>query len=224
MNESNRVKTSLQGASRVEAYHISNSYTKGKTVRLCFHRSSASTNHSEVSTVVLLYKYGPLRHQFLSIPLSFLTSHRPIILVRNYLEEFNGEFRKSRVLACTMHGLGDPLVLLRRYVCSGRDPLCWVYQEEDEDLSVTRFSGICQVEWLDLVLIYVRECDASVRFRDYTADILHTWGLPDMYIPQFVALESCWCWGDAPIHVVKYSHAHTVILLVRVWFNCCPPE
>ena len=92
-----------------------------------------------------------------------------------------------------MQILSDPFVLLGCYVRSGRDSLCWVYQEEDEDLSVTRFSGILQVEWPDLVLMNVRKRDASVRFGDHTADFLHTRIKPDTHVSQFTGLGRRWC-------------------------------
>ena len=84
-----------------------------------------------------------------------------------------------------MHGFGKPLVLLGRHVRSGKDPLCRIDQEEDEDPAVTRFGRVLQPEWLDLVLVQVRERDASVGFRDYIADILDTYGIPDTDVSQF---------------------------------------
>ena len=87
-----------------------------------------------------------------------------------------------------MQGLGDPLALLRRHICGGEDPLCRIDQEEDEDLAVTRFAGILQVEWLDLVLVQVRECNASMRFGDHIAKILHARGAADTQTPQFAGL------------------------------------
>ena len=76
-----------------------------------------------------------------------------------------------------MHGLGNPFVLLRCHVRSRRDLLGRIDQEEDKDLAVARFGGILQLEWLDLVLVQVRECDASVGFCNYVADTLDTWGV-----------------------------------------------
>ena len=70
----------------------------------------------------------------------------------------------------------NPSSLLRRYVRGGKNPLSRIDQEEDEDPAVTRFCGILQSEWLDLVLVQVRECDASVGFRDHITDTLHTRG------------------------------------------------
>jgi len=153
-----------------------------------------TTDTPEVSAVVLLDGYDPLRHQFLPIFLGFQTSHRHIVLLRDHREEFNGKFRETRVLACVTHSLGNPLALLRCNVRGRKDPLCRIDQEEDEDLPVTRFRGILQLEWLDPVLVQVRECDASVGFGDHITDILHTRASPDTRDPQFTGLEGRRSW------------------------------
>ena len=98
---------------------------------------------------------------------------------------FSGKFRKSRILTCAMRGLINPPTLLRPHIRGRKDPLHRVDQEEDEDPAVSRFRGILQPEWLDLVLVQVRECDASVSFRDHIANILHTRGVPGMNTLQF---------------------------------------
>ena len=84
-----------------------------------------------------------------------------------------------------MHGLGNPLALLRCHIRGRKDSLCRIDQEEDEDLAMTRFGGVPQAEWLDLVLVQVWECDTSVGFRDHIADILYARGGPNIYGPQF---------------------------------------
>ena len=140
---------------------------------------AAGSNRAEISPGVLLHRYSPLRHQFLPILLSLQTSHRPIVLIRDHLDKFNGKSREGRVLACVTHGLGSPLALLRPNIGSRKDPMCRVDQEEYEDPAVTRLGGIFQAEWLYTVLIQVRERDTSVSFRDHIADILHTRAEPD---------------------------------------------
>ena len=91
-----------------------------------------------------------------------------------------------------MRGLVNPPTLLRPHICGRKDPLHRVDQEEDEDPTVTRLHRILQPEWLDLVLVQVRECDTSVSFRDHIANILHTRGVPGMNTLQFTELGRCW--------------------------------
>ena len=148
------------------------------------HNPRARANPPEVMPVILPSSYDPLRHQFHPVLLSFRTSHRPLILTRDHREQFNGKFRKTRILTGVIHSIGDPFALLRCHVCGGENPLCRIDQEEDEDLAVTRFGGILQAEWLDLVLVQVWECDASVGFGDHVADILDTRGVTDKQIVQ----------------------------------------
>ena len=171
-----------------------NSYAKANTSGTVIYRPRKSTNHPEERLVVLLHKDRPLRHQFLPIFLSLRTSHRPFVLVRDHREEFEGEFCKSRVLTCATHGFSNPPVLLRCHVRGRRDLLRRINQEEDEDPAVTGFGGILQAEWLDLVLIQVRECNASVRFGYNIADILQTRGFPCAHIPQFIWFGKCRDW------------------------------
>ena len=150
-------------------------------------------NYAEISPVALLHRYNPLRHQFLPILFSFQAGHGPLVLIRDHREEFRGEFREGGILACVMHGLGDPFALLRRHVRGRKDPLCWIDQEEDEDLAVTRPGGILQVEWLNLMLVRVWECDASVSFGDHVADVLHTRGVPDYHTLESAELKRRRC-------------------------------
>ena len=88
-----------------------------------------------------------------------------------------------------VHCFGEPFALLRRYVRGGKNLLCWIDQEENEDLAVTRFGRVLQAEGLDLVLVQVWECDTSVGFGDHVADTLHTRGVTDRHVPQLVGLE-----------------------------------
>lgn len=78
-----------------------------------------------------------------------------------------------------MHNLCNPLGLLGRDVRGRRNSLGWIDQEEDQDLSVSGFGGVLQVEWLDLMLIQVREGDASVSLRDNVTNILDQRRVPE---------------------------------------------
>ena len=142
----------------------------------------------EVIPVILFPSCDPLRDQLLPVLLSFRTSHRPLDLAQDQREELNGKFRKTGILTGVIHSIGDPFALLRRDVCGGKDLLCRIHQEEDEDLAVTRFGGILQAEWLDLVLVQVRERDTSIGFGDHVADTLHTRGVTDKQVVQFTGL------------------------------------
>jgi len=153
---------------------------------LIYHPKPHTRAHPpEVSPAILLSSCDPLGHQFHPVFLRFQTSHRALVLARDLGEELNGKFPKSRILACVVHGVGDPFVLLGRHVCGGEDPLCRIDQEKDEDLAVTGFGGIFQAEWLDLVLVQVWERDGSVGFGDHIADNLHTRSVAETPVPQF---------------------------------------
>jgi len=151
-------------------------------------RPAARTNRPEVSPVVLLHRHNPLRHQFFPIFLSFRTSHGALVGIRDHLEEFNRNLPKSRDLTCAIRGLDNPLTLLGRHVRGRNDLLCRIDQEEDEYLPVAGPGGILQSERLDLVLVQVWECDASVSFGDHIANILYTWAGADMDCLQFTGL------------------------------------
>ena len=142
----------------------------------------------EVTPVTFLHGYFPLRHQFLPVFLSFRTSHPTLGLVQDHREEFNGKFRESGILICVIHLTSYPFALLGRHIRGGKDLLCRIDQEQDEDLVVTWLGGILQTEWLHLVLVQVRERDASVGLGDHVADTLHTRGVPDTQVSQFPGL------------------------------------
>ena len=128
-----------------------------------------------------------------------------------------------RILVSVVHSLGNPLALLRHHVRGGKDLPCRIDQEKDENLAVTRFGGIVQAEWLDLVLVQVRERDASVGFGDHIANTLHARGVPNTQVLQFIGLGAQTP-GSAPIHIIKHSHAHSVIVAVGLWFGGGSPE
>ena len=79
---------------------------------------------------------------------------------------------EGRVYICISRSLGHPPALLRCNIRSGGNPLGRIDQKKDEDFPVTRFGWILQVEWLNLMLIQVRERDASVSLGDNVSDIL----------------------------------------------------
>jgi hypothetical protein len=71
-----------------------------------------------------------------------------------------------------MHNFCNPLALLGRNIRGRAEPSGWDRPRKDEDLPVTGFSRILQLERLDLVLIQVREGDASVSLSDDVANVL----------------------------------------------------
>jgi len=148
----------------------------------------------KVSPVTLLCGHFPLEHQFLPVFLGFQTSHRTLVLVRDHREEFDGKLRDSGILTCIIHGVDGPFTLLGRHIRGGKDLLCRIDQEQDEGLAVTWLGGILQTEWLHLVLVQVRERDASVGLGDHVADTLHTRGVPDTQVSQFPGLGRSRCW------------------------------
>jgi len=70
----------------------------------------------------------------------------------------------------TSNHLGDQFALVRCHVRGGKNLLCWIDREEDEDLAVTGFGRIFRAERLDMVLIRFLERDASAGFGDHIAD------------------------------------------------------
>ena len=68
-----------------------------------------------------------------------------------------------------------PLPLLRTDVCSGRNPVRRVDEEEYEDFAVTGLLWINELERLDLVLVEVGERDAAIALSDHVPDFLYTW-------------------------------------------------
>ena len=164
------------------------SFLRYRCIYLIPTEQPAARESPKVSPIVFFYRHKPLRHQCLPIFLRFQTSHRPLGFIRDHREDLIGKLRKTRVRTCATHGFDEPLALLGYHVRGGKDLLRRIDQEEDEDLAVTRFGGILQLEWLDLVLIQIRECDASVGFGDHIANVLHTWRVPDMHVPQLTRL------------------------------------
>ena len=164
------------------------SFLRYRCIYLIPTEQPAARESPKVSPIVFFYGHKPLRHQCLPIFLGFQTSHRPLGLIRDHREDLIGKLRKTRVRTCATHGFDEPLALLGYHVRGGKDLLHRIDQEEDEDLAVTRFRGILQLERLDLVLIQIRECDASVGFGDHVPDVLHTWGVPGTRVPQLTGL------------------------------------
>ena len=151
---------------------------------------TAAAGPPEIRPVVLLHGYDPLKHQPIPVFVSFQSSHCSLILTRDHREEFKGEFRKPRILTSLIHSVGNPLLLLRHNIRGGKDLPRGIEQEEDEYLAVTRFGGILQAEWLDLVLVQVRKRDTSMGLGDHIAHALHTRGVSDTHIAQFTGGES----------------------------------
>ena len=125
--------------------------------------------HVRITQGIPVREHSPLTHQSPSVFFSIQTRPRSIIHLRYYREDLDRKPRKGRACVCIVHGLGHPLALLRCNVRGGRDLLGGINQEKDKDFPVTRFCGILQVERLDLVLIQVRERDASVSLDDHVA-------------------------------------------------------
>ena len=72
-----------------------------------------------------------------------------------------------------MREIGQPFLLLRSDVGSGRNSERRIDEEKYEDFAVPGFLWVSEAEGLDLVLVEVWECDAAVGFGDHVPDFLY---------------------------------------------------
>jgi hypothetical protein len=63
--------------------------------------------------------------------------------------------------------------LLRRYIRCTNDANSRINQEESQNLAVAWFRGVGKLEWLNLVLEDVGECEEATFLADHRADFLH---------------------------------------------------
>ena len=70
--------------------------------------------------------------------------------------------------------ISQPLLLLRTDVRSGGNPVGRIDEEEHQDFAVARLLWVDKLERLDLVLVYIGECDAAIAFGDHVSDFLYT--------------------------------------------------
>lgn len=132
-------------------------------------------------SIVLLHEYGPLVHQLLPIFLGLPTAHSLTSPLRNYAEDFDRKLRKCRICIRTVHSLHNPLTLLGCNIRGRGDSPSRINQKEDEDFLVTRFCRVLQVEWLNQILIQVREYDASMGLGDDITDLFSQFRVPNIY-------------------------------------------
>lgn len=69
--------------------------------------------------------------------------------------------------------LCPPVLLLRRYICSGRDSDIWINQEESQDLAMARLSRIGKLERLHAVLQDIRKDEKTVFAGQDLSNDLH---------------------------------------------------
>lgn len=129
-------------------------------------------NHPKVFLIVLFHEYSPLAHQFLPVFFGLRAAHTPIVPLRDHREDLGRESCKCGVRARGAHSLRHPIALLGCNIRGGRDLPGRINQEEHKDFPATGFGRVLQLEWLDLMLIQVRECDTSVGLGDDITDIL----------------------------------------------------